>query len=202
MVSRLITAGLDLVSGSGGGLLLDGSRAINDGHSTNGGHGLGVDPLRRAAAQDWLQTMRWVHRFGARSSCCMSAEPRLTWEQRMLHLSKLRSLQDEDPGIRYFYLESQHGIDSPADAETKHRVHMVSRIFLDNVPCFQESGIGVAAKTSLLGLAVGINEIRVNIDSKNEAETLATLQALTSLKTAGIEFHSRIEEGATSPGIH
>jgi len=70
VVARLVTAGLDAVTSAGGDMLID-SKMIEEG--TN-----------RHLVADWLRTTSWVHRFGAKSSCCLRIGPNDSWESNCI----------------------------------------------------------------------------------------------------------------------
>lgn len=173
VVSRLVTAGLDGVSGMGGGMLID--RALR----RRG---------QRFGASEWLDVIRWVHRYGAKSTCCLTLSAEESWEERFIHLHRLRTIQDEDPGFRAFHLDYAPEWNGGAPSlELRMRAMMLSRLFLDNVASVQEIDFIPAEVAGVLSLSLGANEVRVDVaeGTGRWKETLRTLQALREL---GMDF--------------
>ncbi len=183
IVSRLVTAGLKGISGIGGGMLLD--KALR----RRG---------QRFSAAEWLDVMRWVHRFGAQSSCCLTLSADDSWEDRFLHLHRLRAIQDENPGFTVFHLDyAPEWNGGGPSVELRMRALMLSRLFLDNIPSIQENDFLPAEVSGVLTLCLGANEVRVDVsDATNRwQETLRTLQSLQSLGMDFAEHSTNAESG-------
>jgi cyclic dehypoxanthinyl futalosine synthase len=124
VLERLHAAGLDSVPGGGAEIL--------------------VDRVRRRIAKAkctsemWLQVMRVAHQMGLRSSATMMYGTTDTIEDRILHLLKLRDLQDESGGFTAFFCwDFQHEQGTRIQAgETGTslylRMQALARIVLDN----------------------------------------------------------------------
>jgi aminodeoxyfutalosine synthase len=149
LVSSLVAAGLDIVGGDGGDMLVD--RVMAE----------GVPGF--SSVQDWLGAIRWMHRFGGSSRALMRISRHDSWEDRLLHLHKLRTLQDEMPGIRSFALRGEADGGERLSAEVKLRCTALARIFLDNIPTLEECELAEGESTaSALSLGAGVREVRVN----------------------------------------
>jgi cyclic dehypoxanthinyl futalosine synthase len=124
VLERLHAAGLDSVPGGGAEIL--------------------VDRVRRRIAKAkctsemWLEVMRVAHHMGLRSSATMMYGTIDTVEDRVLHLLKLRDLQDETAGFTAFFCwDFQHEQGTRIKAgETGTSLYLrtqaLARIVLDN----------------------------------------------------------------------
>jgi cyclic dehypoxanthinyl futalosine synthase len=124
VLARLHAAGLDSVPGGGAEIL--------------------VDRVRRRIAKAkctsemWLEVMRVAHHMGLRSSGTMMYGTTDTMYDRVLHLLKLRELQDETGGFTAFFCwDFQHEEGTRIQAgETGTnlylRVQALARLVLDN----------------------------------------------------------------------
>jgi cyclic dehypoxanthinyl futalosine synthase len=124
VLERLHAAGLDSVPGGGAEIL--------------------VDRVRRRIAKAkctsemWLEVMRVAHHMGLRSSATMMYGTTDTMQDRLLHLLKLRDLQDETRGFTAFFCwDFQHEQGTRIQAgETGTalylRMQALARIVLDN----------------------------------------------------------------------
>lgn len=187
VVSRLVTAGLDGVSGAGGGLLID--RVLR----RRG---------QRFTAADWLDAMKWVHRFGATSTCCLTLGPQETWEERLIHLQKLRALQDENPGFRSFHIDfANEWAEALPPPELKIRATMIARVFLDNIMSIQEDSFSASDVPGVLSLCFGANEVRVDVSAgESHAQTLH--DTIRTLRELGMEFSDEAVLGKNNEEVH
>jgi cyclic dehypoxanthinyl futalosine synthase len=124
VLARLHAAGLDSVPGGGAEIL--------------------VDRVRRKIAKAkctsamWLEVMRVAHQMGLRSSATMMYGTTDTAYDRVLHLLKLRDLQDETGGFTAFFCwDFQHETGTRIQAgETGTNLYLrtqaLARIVLDN----------------------------------------------------------------------
>ncbi len=176
IASRLVTAGIDFIPADGGELLLDRY----------------LDGIKKSSykAADWISAMKWFHRFGAKSCATLNISEFNTWEERFLHLQKIRSLQDETPGFRYFYMQvaSTNERDSLLRSETPLRANMISRLFLDNITHLQERSITTQPVIGMLNLSFGSSSVKIDLSSKNQELAKQTLGFLSSLKEFGMDF--------------
>lgn len=187
IISRLVTAGLDSVPPSGGGMLID--RIMR---------GEGKIAF---SAMDWLHTIKWAHRYGATSSCWMMLNPSDTWEERLLHLHKLRALQDYNPGFRYFFTVSAR-YPAMTSIEDKVRATAISRLFLDNVASFQEVMLSSRRTPEAVTLGFGSNEVLIRVNGKWAADVEGTREMLKTLWYRGLDFVPSSFEGELPKRIH
>jgi len=83
------------------------------------------------SVDDWLSIHRTFHLHDLPTMCCMRLSERDSWEERFVHLEKLRSLQHEAPGFRSFFLADADSANLPT--EELERVSCVIRLFLSNI---------------------------------------------------------------------
>jgi predicted solute-binding protein len=187
---RLVAAGLTVMSGDGGELLVD--RA----HNAEGRSFLPVD--------DWLQVIKWGHFHGGRSLALTRVHPFDSWEDRILHLQKLRLLQDETPGFCGLIVQNLSDWKKLHGVETRMRLIFLARLFLDNILSIQqEEPIGEWSLPGLIGLGAGIDTLRITVPGGSRSagtveELRRNLQAMTSAFGAmgvplqGVPQHAKI----------
>ena len=185
VIRRLVTAGLDAVPAFGGGMLIDRfMRKESEG----------------LKAADWLHAMKWVHYFGAKSSCCMTVGPHETWEERILHLQKLRFFHGENPGFSYFFCEHSQAWKRPPPVELRLRALSIARIFLDNVPCVQSVSFQSHPTQGALSLCFGASEVRVMGATLDDGVARESFRLLRDLYNIGMDIdESAVQRAALLP---
>ena len=149
-------AGLDTMPGGGAEVFSKGVRAtIAD---------------RKLAADEWLAVHRTAHGLGIRSNCTMLYGHVETHEDRIEHLSALRTLQDETAGF-LAYIPLAYHPDNNELGETLHRVGTattgfddlknlaVGRLFLDNIPHVKTHWVMVTPALSQIALNFGVDDM-------------------------------------------
>jgi cyclic dehypoxanthinyl futalosine synthase len=149
VLERLHAAGLDSVPGGGAEILVDRVRR----HIAKA----------KCRSDAWLGVMRTAHQMGLRSSCTMMYGTVDTPRERMLHLAKLRELQDETGGFTAFFCwdyQYEKGVRlAPGENGTLTylRTQALGRLMLDNVD-------HVGASWVTQGPAVGQVALRFGAD--------------------------------------
>ena len=151
VLDRLIAAGLDSVPGGGAEILVDRVRKL-------------LHCYGKATADEWLHVMRQAHLRGLRTTATMMYGTVETLEERVEHLLRLRSLQDETGGFTAFItwsFQPQHtelgGVE--ATGIDYLRTLAVARIVLDNFDNVQASWVTQGGKVGQLSLAYGANDM-------------------------------------------
>jgi cyclic dehypoxanthinyl futalosine synthase len=151
VIERLIDAGLDSIPGGGAEILVDRVRRL-----------LHCDG--KASADEWLDVMRHAHRAGLRTTATMMYGTVETDEERIEHLLRLRSLQDETGGFTAFIAWSYQpdhtelaGVE--ATGVEYLRTLATARIVLDNFDNLQASWVTQGGKVGQLSLAYGANDM-------------------------------------------
>jgi len=151
VIDRLVAAGLDSIPGGGAEMLVDRVRKILNCYS-------------KASADEWLGVMGDAHRAGLRTTATMMYGTVETMEERIEHLVRLRTQQDETGGFTAFITWSyqpQHtelgGVE--ATGVEYLRTLAIARLVLDNFDNLQASWVTQGGKVGQLSLAYGANDM-------------------------------------------
>ncbi|MFB6284911.1 MAG: cyclic dehypoxanthinyl futalosine synthase [Halobacteria archaeon] len=162
VLERLSDAGLDSIPGGGGEILVD---RVRD----------SISPLK-VTAREWLGVMRAAHDVGLSTTATMMYGTVETWRERIIHLDKLRDLQDETDGFMAFICWDFQPGDTPLaerigekgpSATDYLRTLAVSRIMLDNYRNFQSSWVTQGGKVGQMALAFGANDMGSTMMEEN-----------------------------------
>jgi cyclic dehypoxanthinyl futalosine synthase len=151
VIDRLIAAGLDSIPGGGAEILVDRVRKLLNCYS-------------KATADEWLDVMRQAHRAGLRTTATMMYGTVETMEERVEHLCRLRTLQDETGGFTAFITwsyqpEHTERGGSEATGIDYLRTLALSRLVLDNFDNLQASWVTQGGKVGQMSLAFGANDM-------------------------------------------
>ena len=151
VIDRLVRAGLDSIPGGGAEILVDRVRKI-------------LNCYNKATADEWLGVMRHAHQAGLRTTATMMYGTVETMEERLEHLLRLRSLQDETGGFTAFITWSyqpQHTDLGGTEATGVEylRTLAIARLVLDNFDNLQASWVTQGGKVGQLSLAYGANDM-------------------------------------------
>ena len=151
VLERLIGAGLDSVPGGGAEILVDRVRRL-------------LNCYAKASADEWLDVMRHAHRAGLRTTATMMYGTVETAEERIEHMMRLRTLQDETGGFTAFITWSyqpEHTERGGREATGLEylRTLAVARLVLDNFDNLQASWVTQGGKVGQLSLAFGANDM-------------------------------------------
>ncbi|MCC9654929.1 cyclic dehypoxanthinyl futalosine synthase [Rhodopirellula halodulae] len=171
VLSRLKDAGLGSVPGGGAEILNDRVRA----EITRG----------KVMTDDWLNVMRVWHELGGVSSSTMMFGHVETLEERVEHLERLRSLQDETGGFTAFICWTFQ----PDNTEMDHirpmgsfeylKMLAVSRLYLDNIPNLQSSWVTQGLKIGQMALMFGANDMGSLMIEENVVAEAGTVHYLS-----------------------
>ncbi|MBI3999440.1 MAG: dehypoxanthine futalosine cyclase [Candidatus Omnitrophica bacterium] len=149
---KLKEAGLSSIPGGGAEMLVERVRKL-------------ISP-KKIDSDGWLHFHRVAHEVGLRSTATMVFGHIETLEERVIHLEKLRNLQDETGGFRAFipWTLSPQGTPrmsqfKPAGGVDYLKTLAVSRLFLDNIPNIQSGWLTEGLKMGQVGLGFGANDI-------------------------------------------
>jgi len=152
VLSALKEAGLNSLPGGGAEMLVDRVRNI-------------ISP-KKISAENWLKVLRAAHEVGLKTTASMVFGHVETIEERIIHLLKLRDLQDETGGIRAFITWSMSTKGTPslehlpmASGEDYLRTVAVSRLMLDNIPSIQAGWVTEGHKLAQVALEFGANDM-------------------------------------------
>lgn len=170
VLRRLKDAGLGSLPGGGGEILVDRVRK----ELTKG----------KALTEEWLEVNRVWHRLGGRSSATMMFGHIETLAERIEHLDRIRSLQDETGGFTAFIcwtMQPGHKMaDAPAAGAFEYlRTQAIARLYLDNVPNIQSSWVTQGAKIGQIALFFGANDMGSLMLEENVVSSVGTVHHLT-----------------------
>jgi aminodeoxyfutalosine synthase len=183
-------AGLDTMPGGGAEVFSPGVRAtIAD---------------RKLSAEDWLGVHREAHQLGIRSNCTMLYGHVETIDDRIDHLSMLRSLQDETGGFLAYIPLAYHPdnnelgehLGRQGTATTGYddlRNLAVGRLFLDNIHHVKTHWIMVTPFLSQVALSFGVNDMEGTVVREkiyheagaHTAQNMSLDEILHTIRSAG-----------------
>jgi 2-iminoacetate synthase ThiH len=175
IVSRIVSAGIDSLPSFGGGMLID--RVMKERGITT------------YTAEEWLSIMRWAHRCGANSSSCLLIGKSEGWEERIIHLKKLRTLQDETGGFQFHSLQIAPSKDEGVDVALKLRATAITRLFLDNIPSLVETETDTDPTRSLLSLCFGGDQVQLEDGDRLRDTVKKTLKMFQQISSSGFDMH-------------
>jgi aminodeoxyfutalosine synthase len=149
---KLKAAGLEAIAGGGAEILSDRVR-------------LALCP-KKATAAEWLDVARTAHCLGIKSNASMLYGHIETIEERVDHLLKLRSLQDETHGFQTFicfpFLPKNTELEDEIEQTSLWddlRTMAISRIMLDNFDNIKAYWVMLTLPVAQLALGFGANDI-------------------------------------------
>jgi len=150
VLSALRESGLDSLPGGGAEILSDRVRRE-------------LSP-RKCTADEWIEVMRQAHRLGMRTTATMMFGSIETPAERVEHLQRLRTLQDETGGFTAFICWAYQPANTPLGGHASGGVDYLrtlatARIYLDNIANFQASWVTMGAKVGQLALVFGANDL-------------------------------------------
>jgi cyclic dehypoxanthinyl futalosine synthase len=171
VLERLRAAGLDSLPGGGAEILDDEIRNR-------------ISPFKNGT-QEWLEVMRQAHAIGMRTTATMVFGFQETAEHRLLHLDRLRALQDETGGFTAFITwpfqaaGTRLKLRDDTSAWQYLRIQALARLYLDNIPNLQVSWPTLGAEIGEVALRFGANDfgsvmIEENVVSKAGARFMMT----------------------------
>ncbi len=171
VLERLRTAGLGSLPGGGGEILVDRVRR----EITRG----------KVLTDDWLDVHRVWHSLGGRSTATMMFGHVETLAERIEHLERLRSLQDETGGFTAYIcwtFQPDHTDMAdipPAGAFEYLKTLAVSRLYLDNFANIQSSWVTQGLKIGQMAMLYGANDMGSLMIEENVVAEAGTVHFLT-----------------------
>ncbi|OAT85492.1 cyclic dehypoxanthinyl futalosine synthase [Desulfotomaculum copahuensis] len=149
VLTRLRDAGLDSLPGGGAEILVNRVRRLISPH--------------KITWQEWMEVMRQAHQLGMKTTATMMFGHLETQAERVLHMVRVRELQDETGGFTAFIPWSFQPKNTALGGRTAGaldylRTLAVSRLMLDNVPNIQASWVTQGAKVAQITLSFGAND--------------------------------------------
>lgn len=197
-LTRLKEAGLSSMPGGGAEILVD---AVRDQIMTG-----------KCNSKTWLDVMEALHRIGLKSSATMMMGHIESWEDRIEHLDKLRSLQDKTGGFISFVpwtFQPENTALHPQAKRNKNvklatpyeylRLLALSRIYLDNFDHIQVSLLTQGTKVAQIGLHFGADDLGSLLIEENVVRSAGCSQEVglekekmaALIREAGMEPYER-----------
>lgn len=156
----------------------------------------------KALSDEWLEVNRVWHQLGGRSSATMMFGHIETDAERIEHLDRLRSLQDETGGFTAFIcwtMQPGHKMSdaSAAGAFEYLRMQAIARLYLDNIRNIQSSWVTQGGKIGQVALFFGANDMGSLMIEENVVASAGTVHYLTleeikqNIREAGWEPRQR-----------
>ncbi|PHR28352.1 MAG: dehypoxanthine futalosine cyclase [Desulfotalea sp.] len=159
VIKRLMDAGLGSIPGGGAEILSDRVRQLT--------------APKKCSADEWLKVMTTAHELGLRTTATMMFGHVETREERLEHLRRIRTTQDETHGFTAF-IPWPFQPDNTAFADVEKtsgfeylRTLALSRIYLDNIDNIQASWVTQGPKIAQLSLAFGANDFGSTMIEEN-----------------------------------
>lgn len=170
IISQFKSAGLGSIPGGGGEILVDRVRQR-------------ISPLK-AMSDDWLSVMDVAHKSGLNSSATMMFGHVETVEDRIEHLERVRSQQDQSKGFTAFIcwtFQAEHTkLRAPAVGAHEYlRTQALSRIYLDNIPNVQSSWVTQGLDVGQVALKYGANDLGSIMIEENVVSQAGTTFRMT-----------------------
>ena len=197
VLERFMNAGLNSMPGGGGEILSDRVRRM-------------VSP-GKANSREWLRVMAAAHHLGLKTTATMMFGHVETPTERLIHLFRLRRLQDETGGFTSFipwpYQPGLHTIQVKRTSGTTYlRMLALARLVLDNFQHVQASWVTQGAKIGQVALFFGADDLGSTMIEENVVSStgvgnrLSLAEMIRLIETAGFtpeqrdNVHRRVRE--------
>ncbi len=157
-IRKLKDSGLDSIPGGGAEILDDRCRTK-------------ISP-NKCTTDEWLSVMREAHKLNMSTTATMMFGHIESLEERILHLNRLRELQDETGGFTAFIPWTFQPLNTELDIMPLGgfeylKMVAVSRIFLDNFKNIQASWVTQGSKIAQMALRFGANDMGSTMIEEN-----------------------------------
>ncbi len=172
VINKLIESGWQSLPGGGAEILVKRVRDI-------------LSPLK-TSSEAWLEIMRVAHKAGIEGSATMMFGHVETFAERIEHLDKLRTLQDETNGFRAFIAWTFQAGGTPlakdprvkeTDAFDYLRTQAIARLFLDNFKNIQASWVTQGFGIGQTALHFGANDFGGTMLEENVVSAAGTVHS-------------------------
>ncbi len=133
----------------------------------------------KGSTEVWLTMHRTAHELGIKSNATILYGHYETIEQRIDHLDRLRSLQDDTAGFNAFiplkYRNFGNSMSELGEVSIVEDMKMLalSRLYLDNVPHIKSYWVMYGRDTTEMALAFGADDIDGTIDDSTKIYSMA-----------------------------
>jgi cyclic dehypoxanthinyl futalosine synthase len=160
VLHELRAAGLDSIPGGGGEILVDEIRRKRRTHCNT---------------EEWLNVMDVAHSLGIPTTATMMFGMGETRDQRLMHLERLRELQERNPGFVSFIPWTLQPDNTPIGKRFPDRIPgdeylrwlAIGRLYLDSIPNVQASWLTQGLDVGRQGLHYGANDLGSTMIEEN-----------------------------------
>jgi aminodeoxyfutalosine synthase len=151
VLEKLIEAGLDTLPGGGAEILTERYRAK-------------MSP-EKASTDEWLEAHELAHELGLKTHATMLYGSIETKEERLIHMDRLRQLQDKTNGFMVFIPLAMQpksvtaGLKRRTSAYDDLRTIAISRLMLDNFDHIKAYWINIGPQLTQMALSFGSSDI-------------------------------------------
>ncbi|MFZ4450629.1 cyclic dehypoxanthinyl futalosine synthase [Salibacterium aidingense] len=165
VLKELREAGLDSVPGGGAEILTEKTRQK-------------VSRLK-SSWEEWIECMKTVKKVGMHGTATMVIGLTETYEERALHLQRIRDAQDETncflAFISWTFQPGNNGMKGEIISSEGYLKNVaISRLFLDNIPNFQSSWVTMGPVTGKKSLDFGCNDFGSTMMEENVVSAAGT----------------------------
>jgi len=133
----------------------------------------------KSNSEMWLNVHKTAHKLGIPSNATMLYGHIENYKHRIIHLEKLRNLQDQTNGFNTFiplkYRNKNNKLSYIEEVSVIEDLknYAVSRIFLDNIPHIKSYWVMMGKNTAQLSLSYGVDDIDGTIDDTTKIYSMA-----------------------------
>jgi aminodeoxyfutalosine synthase len=133
----------------------------------------------KTSSSEWLKIHETAHQMGIPTNATMLYGLKETYEQRIDHLNRLRSLQDLTNGFNAFiplkFKRANNQYSTVAEVPTTEDLknYAVSRIYLDNIPHLKAYWPMIGKQLAQLSLSFGVDDLDGTIDDSTRIYSMA-----------------------------
>ncbi len=174
ILEELVKSGLDSLPGAGAEILVDRVRKI-------------VSPAK-ASMEEWLGVMKEAHKLNLPTSATMMYGHIESIEDRVIHLIRIRDLQDQKPEGHYGFitfipwpfqdegtvLAREYDVYNNTVITDHIRIIAISRIVLNNISNIQSSILTTGRDAALMSLHAGANDLGSVMMEENVVSSAGT----------------------------
>lgn len=159
VLKQLHEAGLDSLPGGGAEILDERTR--------------NKISRKKTSWQDWIACMKVAKKVGMHGTATMVIGFGESYEERALHLKRIRDVQDEaEPFLAFIPWTFQPENTNMSDVEKQTprdylKTLAISRMYLDNIPNFQSSWVTMGPEIGKLSLSYGCNDFGSTMIEEN-----------------------------------
>ena len=173
VLEKLQSAGLDSLPGGGAEILVDRVRGQ-------------ISP-EKIGWEEWMKVMLTAHSIGMKSTATMMFGHVETYEERVLHMIRVREAQDQTGGFTAFIPWSFQPKNTQLNLTTASGIEYlktlaVARLVINNVPNIQASWVTQGAKIAQVALSFGANDFGSTMLEENV------------VRAAGITYRVALQE--------